>query len=430
MTRGQKGWLLLLLALCLAARLGFILQVPASEYFYSDGDDYSRVALGIAEGRGFYPPDMKPNIVYRAPFYPLVLGGIYKAAGGENLVAVRLVHCGLAVLTGLLLFAIGRTLGGLLTGFLALGLFAVHPYFIYHTATVAPETTFIFLTVACYHFLFRFYDRARLRDALAAGFCLGLAAVTKGTVLLIIPAACLTAVLLLRTSWRRAWAGAALFVLTALLVIAPLSAYTYARWHEFSLILDGSGLNFWIANSEESVRLFRAETPEEFKRIQRTLWMEVLPAFEQEIGALAPASRDAFYFRRGWEELRAHPGTSLWLAYERLKIFWSPWVHPKVYGLKEVLVSAAATVPLFVLGFATLWRRIRRGCPDAVFAGLAMVLITLVAGMLFNTEIRWRIPLIDTLLILYTALGIASYAARLGFLRRAQFSSSTDAVPV
>ncbi len=412
-----------LLVAALTIRLGFALQVPAADPFYPDGVDYSRVATGLANGQGFYPPEMRPNIVYRAPFYPLVLAGLYRMAGNENFVVVRLAQCLLASLTGWLLFWTGRRLGGVKAGLVALGIFTVHPFFIYQCATVSPETLFIFLVVLGYSLLFRLFDEGRLRDAGLAGLVFGIAAVTKGTVLPVLPAACLTLLFVVRWAWAKRLASTIVLGAVTLLIISPLSIYTYIRWHEFSLILDGSGLNFYIANSDDSVRLFRAKDAQEFRAVQERLWMETLPGFEREIGNLAPASRDAWYFRRGREWFEAHPRLSLWMMWERFKIFWGPWVHPKAYGMKEVIASGLATVPLFVVGLWTLYCRLRQAQPDAVFGALAMAAITLIAGMLFNTEIRWRIPLIDTLLILNTAVGVAPY------LIRQAAPASSDAVP-
>ncbi len=401
-----------LLAFCLLIRLAFVLQVPAHDPFYADGMDYSRVAAGIAEGRGFYPPEMKPLIVYRAPGYPFALAGIYRLFGIGNFTAVRIVQCVLATSTGLLLFEIGATLAGVSAGLVALAFYAVHPFFIYHCATVAPEVLFTFFVVATYLSLFRFFADRRLREILSTGLTMGLAAVVKGTVLLTLPAAALTILFLLRHRWKRAFAAVLLLGIASFGVIAPIPLWVYHRWHEFSLILDGSGLNFWIGNSDVSARLFRAKTATEFQNIQKQLWMETLPGFDKEIETLGPAKRDAFYFELGKEQFRKNPRRSFWMMTERFKIFWRPWVHPKAYGQGQVILSALATVPLFLFGFFQLLRRAAQQQPDALFLLLSIVPITLLTGMIFNTEIRWRIPLIDTLLIIYAASALTAFATR------------------
>ncbi len=403
MSPRQKQALFGLLALGFILRIVFMLQIPAGDYFYADGYDYSRVATAVAQGRGFYPPEMEPMIVYRAPGYPFLLGGLYKIFGIENFTAVRVVQSAAATAAGWLLFGIGMTIGGVPAGLIALGLFACHPFLIYHCATIAPETFFTFFVLLNYFFLFRLLDLKNLYSALLAGAAFGCAALIKGTILLTLPGAMLAILLAFQNNLKKGLAAAVLTAAVGSLVISPISLWAHRRWNEFSLILDGSGLNFWIGNSDTSARLFRAGTPEEFKKIQENLWMEELPAFESEIGRLGPASRDRFYFQRGAANFKKDPRRSLWMMTERFRIFWRPWVHPMAYGPKEVLVSGLASVPLFLFGFWGLLRRLSQRRPDAVFAALTLLLITLITGMIFNTEIRWRIPLIDTLLIVYSS---------------------------
>jgi len=404
--------LFILLAACFLIRLLFALRVPANDFFYPDGYDYSRVAVGIAEGRGFYPPEMKPIMAYRAPLYCFFLGGIYRVAGVKNLPAVRWIQCLLAAATAWLLYGIGRNCGSRNAGLLAAALFTSHPFFIYHPATIAAETLLTFCAVLTYYFLFKLFIHLRFRDALFGGATLGLAALTKGTVLLILPAAVLTLLLVSPgRRWRAWWLGVVLGT-AALVTISPVTLWTFQRWHQFSLILDGSGLNFYIANSDDSVRLFQAKTSEEFQAVQGHLWQKDLLVQDKQIEALGPAERDAHYFRQGLPKFKENPARSLWLMTERLKIFWKPWVHPLAYGKKEVIISALVGVPLFFFGFWGVLQRMRRQQPEAIFFLLAILPITLVTGMLFNTEIRFRIPLIDSLLIVFAALSLTELLDR------------------
>ncbi len=303
-------------------------------------------------------------------------------------------------------------MGGTLAGLLAAAFFAIHPFFIYYCRALAPETFFIFLTVLTYDFLFRFFSDEKVRWLFLAGVSLGCAALTKGTVLLITPAAFLTVLFILRKMWKRAWGTGILLGMITFLTISPLTVWVYQRWHEFSLILDGAGLNFWIANSDESVELFHQTTSQGFQSAQKHLWLDVLPGHDRQIRTLGPASRDAYYFHEGAKKFKENPARSLWMMTERFKIFWRPWVHPLAYSWKEVILSGLATVPLFLLGFFQLFRRLRQRHPDAIFMALALIPITLITGMLFNTEIRWRIPLVDSLLIVYSALTLAQIMQR------------------
>ncbi len=402
-----KKLLLLLCALCFFIRLGFALSVPADDPYYPDGTDYSRVATAIAEGRGFYPPGTEPVILYRPPLHPFVLGSLYRLTGIENYTPIRAAQCMLAVVTGLLLFSIATMWQGEIAGLIALGVYSVHPFFIYHAATISPETLLLFLTCACYYFLFKLFSTRRPLYAALTGLILGLAMLTKGTVLFVLPAAVLTLAYLFRKNWTRAVAPILAVGGFFFLTQWPLIQWIHSRWNETSFMLDGSGLNFWIANSDYSDRLFKAKTSQEFRQTQMDLWMNVIPSYDDQIKDLSPNQRNAFYLKMGWADFKKHPGGSFRMALERLKVYWKPWVHPLAYGRKEVILSALFTMPLFLFGFWEILRRLRRWEPDALFMAFLLIPVTVVNGMIFNTEIRYRLPLVDSLLIVYSACLLA-----------------------
>ena len=398
-----------LLLACFLIRFLFVLRIPATEFFYPDGYDYSRVAIGIAQGQGFYPPEMKPMNLYRAPLYPYLLAGVYKIAGIENLSAVRVLQCFFAVLTGLLIFGICRLWNLTAAGWIALAIFTFHPFFIYHCAGISPESIYLLLCILNYFLLFKLFKTQQLRYAFLAGISLGLGALTKGTVLLIAPAAALALFFCMKKRGTKLFCAIGILAATSFLIISPLTCWIYHRWNEFGLMLDGAGINFWIGNSDFSYRLFHAKTSEEFQSIQKQIYFEAIPAINPKIEPLGPKARDAYYNRMGWEYLKENPARSLWMGFERLKIFWKPWVHPLAYRLRVVLLSAAATLPLFFFGFWGLFLRLKNREPDAIFTAAAFLILSVMVGFLYNTEIRYRIPLIDSLLTVYAGVALAHW---------------------
>ncbi len=406
MNRSKIALLVLLLA-CFLIRLLFALRIPATEFFYPDGYDYSRVAVGIAQGQGFYPPEMKPMNLYRAPLYPYLLAGVYKTAGIENLSAVRVLQCFLAVLTGLLIFGICRLWSLTAAGWIALAIFTLHPFFIYYCAGISPESLYLLLCLLSYFLLFKLFKTQQLRYAFPAGISLGLAALTKGTILLIAPAAALTLSLCMKKTRTKSLCAIGILAASSFLTISPLTCWIHRRWNEFGLMLDGAGINFWIANSDSGYRLLRAKTSEEFQGIQKHIYLEEIPAMNPAIEQLGPKARNAYYNRMGWHYVRQYPDRSLWMGFQRLKIFWKPWVHPLAYRPREVLLSAAATLPLFFFGFWGLFLRLKSREPDAIFTAAAFLILSVMVGFLYNTEIRYRIPLIDSLLTVYAGIALA-----------------------
>jgi hypothetical protein len=115
----EKRWVLGLLGLALALRLGFVLTQPAGFYFF-DSVEFDRAARALLEQGRF-------NRAYEhLPGYPIFMAGIY-ALFGTGIVPLRVVQALLSTgLCGVIWF-LGRRLFGRRTGLLALSACALFP---------------------------------------------------------------------------------------------------------------------------------------------------------------------------------------------------------------------------------------------------------------------------------------------------------------
>ena len=118
-TRAEWRWVLALLGLALALRVGFVLFEQPGFYF-EDSLDYDRAARAFLQTGQF---DAK---YYRFPLYPLVMAASYKVFG-SCLTPFRLVQALFGTGTCFLLWLLGRRLFGARTGLLACFGAAVFP---------------------------------------------------------------------------------------------------------------------------------------------------------------------------------------------------------------------------------------------------------------------------------------------------------------
>ena len=92
--------------------------------------------------------------------------------------------------------------------------------------------------------------------------------------------------------------------------------------------------------------------------------------------------------------------------------YWRPWVKPTHYGRRDVLVSLYS-LPVLVLGIAGLVRARRRGERVlSTWTVLNMVAGTVTAAI-FSTEVRYRIPIVDVLLLPFFGLAVMTLWDRL-----------------
>src|SRR5437867_7809757 len=118
-TRAEWRWVLVLVGLALALRVGFVLFEQPGFYF-EDSLDYDRAARAFLETGHF---DAR---YYRFPLYPLVMAASYKVFG-TGLTPFRIIQAILGAATCLCVWALGRRLFGIRTGLLAMFGAAVFP---------------------------------------------------------------------------------------------------------------------------------------------------------------------------------------------------------------------------------------------------------------------------------------------------------------
>jgi hypothetical protein len=215
-------WLIIILAVALALRLGAILaiddpqQVPRSAD-ESDAPTYYVIADNIIAGNGYaYGEDLPPT-AKRTPGYPLFITSIFKIFG-RDFNWIRYAQAGVDVLTAYLVFI----LAVLVFGKRAVGLLASLGYALYPPAILS--STYI-LTETLYTFFLVFFAVAAILALrgrgwplyLVSGIALGISSLIRPGIVLL-PAALLVMALIVRP---RAWAGVLMLALAFALTLLP-----------------------------------------------------------------------------------------------------------------------------------------------------------------------------------------------------------------
>lgn len=267
----MNKWLLLILLLALALRLGFgLVQDPLAPYSDRGGDSGWYLANAYALVTGLRPGDVLgdqqgfalPNYlnlytlitnrtistitlvsqIPTPPLYLIVIGvpqALLSPAGA--VVAVRVLQAMLSTATCYFAYRLAyRLTGRENVGLLAALILAVSPVFIVEAAQILSETVFIFLLAGGICLYVESLTRARHRLALLvlAAVFLGAATLTRA-VLLAFPFG-LAIHLLLVYGWRRGLQRAALFLVVYALVVSTWTIYNIMQWNRF--VIAGEGL--------------------------------------------------------------------------------------------------------------------------------------------------------------------------------------------
>jgi 4-amino-4-deoxy-L-arabinose transferase-like glycosyltransferase len=391
-------------ALALVLRLGFGLFYWTGQPLTHDEREYLALGRSIARGDGVrYPADEPaPGTAQRfgrAPGYPAFLAGLGITAPVEEVPArITIAQALVSVMAVLLIAALARRAAGERAGVAAAVIAAVYPPLVFMPAYALSETLFSTLALTAAWLLARAGGRERrFAWSIAAGAATAIAILVRPSMLLFVPFACLWLALRPRASGA-ALARAAVFALAVAAVIAPWTLRNHRESGRWVLVASEGGVTFWTGNHPLAIGEgdLAANPPLKAAEV----------AFRASHPGLSAEALEPLYYRDALAWIRAHPGD--WARLELRKLFFTVVPIGPSYTLHSArYFAASAGAYLLLLPFAAIgaWRL--RRAPGAPVPLWLMAASTVLAGLVFFPQERFRIPVIDPALIV-TAAAAAS----------------------
>ena len=382
-----------------AAVAGFVLRMAFGAFYWvgkpltHDEREYLALAQSLAAGRGFvYDDALETGTAQqfgRAPGYPAFLAmlGVGGGAHDEAPMVVKLAQAAVGALTVWLIGVWALSIAGARAAIIAAAIAAVYPPLVVMPAYVLSETLFAALALAAALVLQR-VDDGGTGAAIGSGILSGAAALVRPAMLLFLPLAVIWLVL------RRRPGAAIALALAAAVVIAPWTVRNYRTYGRVVLIASEGGVTFWTGNHPlargegdlaANPDLKRAEL--EFRRAHPGLGSEAL---------------EPLYYRAALAWIADHPLD--WIGLMVRKAFYTVVPAGPSYALHSARYRLASIAPyLFVLPFGVAgairsWRRGDRSVPLFLLAGSAVLMC-----LVFFPQERFRIPVIDPVLIVFAA---------------------------
>lgn len=393
----------------LALRLAFALFYWVNQPLTHDEREYLALGRSVARGEGFqYPADEpRPGTAQqfgRAPGYPLFLATLRVMEPQEH--APRRVKIAQAVVGALviaLIAAIAGRAAGPHAGVVAAAIAAVYPPLVWMPAYVLSETLFSALALGAALVLqppaSARQGAARAprsmgdpRVSLVAGAVLtGLAILTRPSLIFFLPFA---AVWLWKT---RRLADAAIFLLLAALSVAPWTIRNHQVYGRWIAVASEGGVTFWTGNHPLAVGDGDLAANPAIKRAEL--------AFRAAHPGLSAEALEPLYYHDALAWIRSDPAA--WLQLLARKAFYTVVPAGPSYAVHSTKYVVASVVPyLLVLAAAVAgawgWRTSGRSAGPVPL--WLMAASTVVAGLVFFPQERFRIPVIDPALIVTAAL--------------------------
>ncbi len=390
--RGSRRWLIAVLIITLGIRVAFLVFFGDTLSLETSGyDDY---AVHLMEGRGFTRFEDRAGDSDLPPLYPFFLVGVYTLFGRDPL-PVACVQIVLELLTTLLVYAIGRRVGGEAVGLLASAFYGCYPYLLFQNLTANDTGIFIALLVAAIWLSHRFVDSQRALYAVALGLVLGVAALTKTCAILVVP--------LLAVAWKRRLGlertirFTLLSALFMFVVLTPWAVRNSLLHGQLVFISTNGGSNLHQGNN--------ACVADYLARGWDAQWVRCLGS---PPAGLSEVEEDHWHRNEAIRYLKEHPFAWPRLFAIKLWVLWSPTIMPTdipphareeggaVLLYNTPLFRVARVVhlayfgPLLVFGLMGLiwaWR-------DGIAVGpiLAAPIVVTVFYVAFHPSTRYRSP--------------------------------------
>jgi len=411
-SRKRKFTIIVLISLAaLIPRIAVSLNVNATAW--PDSWAYISIANSLASGHGYsFETPAGKNPEYRAPLYPLFLATVFKFTG-NNIFFVQLFQSLFGVITCLLVYGVGRRLFNEEAGLLAAILACVYPFLVYISSILVTEQLFVLFLLLSIYLLIRGREHLRYVFIIAAGISLGLGALTRPSMLAVVPFCGLYLFFRPGCNKGRCLAAVALLFVSTLLTISPWTIRNYIKHGEFILISTAGGENFWLGNNDMA------------KGNDSTAQLAGLPEeiLSQLSESSSPKTVEKVYWRAGIDWVIKNPERFLRLYIEKLVNFWriTPDHITNIYRQKLIRYGCAAIlVPLYLFSIMGIVYNCHRYRDHMI---LYFTLLSFPLGLsLFVTSFRFRIPL-DPILLLFTASFICRILSKERKLLPHKFSS-------
>jgi hypothetical protein len=413
--RTTNRWIVACVALGLALRIAFALFYWVGQPLTHDEREYLALGRSIARGEGFRYPADEPSLgtaqrFGRAPGYPLFLAALRVTEPVEH--APRRVQIAQACVGALgiwLIAAIASRAAGPRAAVAAAAVAAVYPPLVFMPAYVLSETLYstVALTAALVLSATKkgdspLFSQKKGTAPFFGAVLTGMAILIRPAMLFFLPFAAVW--LIWRTRRQSVMAGiatAALFVIAALACVAPWTIRNHRVHGRWIAVASEGGVTFWTGNHPLAVGDGDLAANPELKRAEL--------AFRAAHSDLTAEQLEPFYYRDALSWIRQDPAA--WLALIARKAFYSVVPIGPSYALHSARYRAASAIsylivlPAAIVG-AWRWRAERRtAAPGASPAPLwLMAAATVVAGLVFFPQERFRLPVIDPALIVTAAL--------------------------
>jgi 4-amino-4-deoxy-L-arabinose transferase-like glycosyltransferase len=369
----------------------------------ADASYYHSWAQQIAAG------NLSPGkIFFIGPLYAYFLSLFYLIFGSSLWVG-RLVQALLGAFTVMMVYRTGEKTAGRTIGIIAAVLVLLYGPLVYADGALLPITLVNFLLICALYLLVQ-PEKLGVWGWLGAGLLLGLAAIDRGNLLLLLPLLLIFFKPIFVNSSAQKAAGRMRWMLALgfLIALLPSTVHNLVVSGEIVPTTDQGGFNFYLGNNPGAQGLM-SPAPDMSNDPEKMNAGEAYTFAEREVGhKLGANAMSGFWLGKGLDYLLANPGAAMLLYWRKLvlSLSWLEFPLNESYYFFEGAVTLGGVpilallplnfgilLPLAVPGFYWLWREKKGRILPAFF------IFYLISLLPFFLNSRFRMPMVLPLFI-------------------------------
>lgn len=416
----KHKWPLIIFLVAFFIRLIYLIQARSNPtFYYPMVDELWNFSWAKEIISGNFWGD---EAYFRGPLYPYLLAFFLKLTGGSLFVArlfQALIGSGSAVLVYLLGNKVISKKAGIIAGLAC----AAYGTIIFYESMLLIPVLFIFLNLLAVYLLFQYKGRFQPSKWLLAGFILGLAAIGRPNILLLLPLFMIWIYITLSElkNIKKKLIITLIYLAGVLIPVFSVTLRNYVITGETILISSQGGINFYIGNNPETegltmlmpeLDLNEALPWNEFTRATRE-------AAEKEAGqTLSAAEESAFWTNKALKFIWNNPGKFIAVTFKKIVYvlvgfensdqtdIYDSRRYSSLYSIlvwkKIICFPFGFILPFCLVGMVHLWRR--KNDLSLFYIFIIGYIPTIV---LFLVTARHRLPVIPFMLLFAAAGAIA-----------------------
>ncbi len=432
-TAWPKFWEILLLLLIVLAAIGlraaYLYEIKSNPEFDVHNKDavlYNHWAHGLATGDWTLPeslpdPHIQSSPFFRPPAYPYFMAGIYKTFGADPN-NIRIAQMVLGILSSILMFFLARALFGTAAGLAGALFMAVYWSLLYAEAELNTPTLIVFLFLLLLTFLRFWISRMGIIRALIPGLIIGLMALLRYEMILLVPLILLWGLWISKGHRIRAIVCLIAFMLGTTAVIAPVTARNYLVSNKFIPIAATGGMDLYAANNPQADGISPIINLKETLGLAKQFDPNDLPLYCEALKTKLGLENVSYYNLSNhfallaFQYMHDNPRQTLERIGKKALLFWGPdevantcvpFYHKLTSITLRYMPGFAVIAALFLLGvllFVTGSLKKETGTNQSrlTLLILAMILLLFLAYLPFFAAAQFRIG-ITPLLLLFAA---------------------------